>query len=161
MTRVLVGSMVLVTACLIGCGGDSSKPDLFAVDGVVNFKGAPVEGATVTFSSAAAPRSATGMTDSSGNFRLTSYDTNDGAIVGEHMITISKSASAGAASGVMTQENAKEMMSKNIGMMSGGKMSEMKPESVLPVKYADAKTSGEKRTVSATEGNSFKFELTE
>lgn len=162
MIRSLVLSLVFLTPCLVGCGGASGRPDLYKVTGTVTFKGAPVEGANVTFSptSAEASRSAAGATDASGKFSLTTFDTNDGAIAGEHLVTIVKVASGGD-SGVITEANAKEMMARNMGTMSSGKTSEVKPELVLPAKYADAKTSGEKRTVSASDANDFKFELTE
>ena len=48
-----------------------------------------------------------------------------------------------------------------MGTMNAGQASAEKAEFSLPAKYADAQTSGEKRTVSATETNDFKFDLTE
>ena len=161
MIRALVLTLVLTTPFLVGCGGGASgRPDLHKVTGTVTFKGSPVEGANVTFSSATSPRSATGATDASGKFSLTTFDTNDGAVVGEHAVTITKVAS-GNESGAMSEANAKEMMAKNMGTMGAGKSAETMPEMELPAKYADAKTSGEKRTVSASETNDFKFDLTE
>ena len=160
MIRTLLLSLALVMPCFVGCGGASDRPELFKVTGSVTFKGAPVEGATVTFSCPTASRSASGVTDASGKFSLTSFDTNDGAIAGEHAVTIIKLAS-GNQSEVISEANAKEMMAKNMGTMTAGKTSESKPELVLPAKYADAKTSNEKRTVSATDVNDFKFDLTE
>ncbi|MDA1229955.1 MAG: hypothetical protein O2856_04205 [Planctomycetota bacterium] len=91
---------------------------------------------------------------------MQTFDTNDGAIAGEHVVTIVKVASGGQG-GAITEANAKEMMAKNMGMAKDGKAAEVKPDLVLPAKYADAKTSGEKRTVSTTESNDFKFDLTE
>ena len=161
MIRALVLTSVLVTPFLVGCGGASGRPELHKVTGTVTFKAIPVEGANVTFSCATSPRSATGATDANGKFSLTTFDTNDGAVVGEHSVTITKVAS-GTESGAMSEANAKEMMAKNMGTVNAEKSSEtnnLKME--LPTKYADAKTSGEKRTVSATDANDFKFDLTE
>lgn len=160
MIRSLVLSLVLFTPCLLGCGGASGRPDLHKVTGTVTFKGTPVEGADVVFASETSPRSAAGKTDASGKFSLTTFDTNDGAVAGEHVVTIIKVA-AGGSGAVLSEANAKEMMAKNMGTMNAGQASVEKPELVLPSKYADAKTSGEKRTVSATETNDFKFDLTE
>ncbi len=160
MIRSLLILLVLVTPCLVGCGGASDRPELYKVTGTVTFKGAPVEQANITFSSKGSSRSALGVTDSSGKFSLTSFDTNDGATVGEHVVTIVKVASGGPGE-AMSEANAKEMMAKNMGTMNAGQASAEKPEFSLPAKYADAKTSGEKRTVSATETNDFKFDLTE
>lgn len=160
MIRVLVLSSVLVMPCVVGCGAASDRQELFKVTGTVTFKGAPVEGATVTFSSPTASRSAKGDTDANGKFSLTTFDTNDGAIAGEHAITIVKVASAGS-SGATTEANAIEMMKKNMGTINPEKTAESRPQTVLPARYADAKTSKEKRTVSATDVNDFKFDLTE
>ena len=59
------------------------------VNGKVLYKGAPVTDATVTFMADGAPRAATGMTNMNGEFQLTTFDNNDGAIVGEHKVTVS------------------------------------------------------------------------
>ena len=159
MNRSLILALVLGTPYLVGCDGASGRPDLHKVTGTVTFKGEPVEGANITFASATS-RSASGVTDASGKFALGTFDTNDGAVAGEHTVTIVKVAAEGQ-SGEITQANAMEMMAKNVGAMSSGKTAEQKPEMVLPAKYADAKTSGEKRTVSAADSNDFKFDLTE
>jgi hypothetical protein len=160
MIRILVTTCVLICASMMGCGGGAARPELVPVSGTVLFKGEPVEGATVTFSNKDAPRSAQGVTDASGKFRLTSYDTNDGAVPGEHAVTITKAAAVeGPAQ--MTQENAMEMMKRNTGAMQAGNLSDQKPAMVLPEKYADAKTSGETRTVAKGDANDFKFDLQE
>lgn len=150
---------LIALSVLAGCGGAADRPDLVPVKGTVLLNGQPVSGATVTFSNEKAPRSAQGVTDAEGKFQLTSYDTNDGAIEGEHSITITKAAAVSDSSQI-TQANAMEMMKKNTGAMKG-KLSDQKPEMVLPAKYADAKTSGEKRTVKKGDSNDFKLELTE
>jgi hypothetical protein len=160
MIRSLLASCILFTLFAYGCSSDSGRPELVPVQGSVTFKGAPVEGATVTFFSEKSPRPASGVTDATGKFKLTSYDTNDGAVAGEHTVAISK-ASAASQAPAMTKENMKEKMANDIKMMSGGKMSDIKPQLDLPAKYADAKTSGEKRTVVKGDLNDFKFELTE
>jgi hypothetical protein len=160
MLRTLVATLILVLPCLPGCGGGADRPALLPVSGTVLFKGQPVEGATVSFSNEKASRSAQGVTDANGKFKLTSYDTNDGAIAGEHVVTISKAAAVSDDS-QMTQANAMEMMKKKMDGMKGKNMSDQKPEMLLPAKYADGKTSGEKRTVKSGDSNDFKFELTE
>ena len=160
MIRTLVGTFAIVIPCFIGCGGSSGRPDLVAVQGTVTFKGSPVEGATVTFYSDKAPRPANGVTNSSGKFQLTTYDTNDGAVPGEHTVSIAKVAGAGQSAAV-TQENMQEKMKKDMAMMAGGKISDVKVELELPASYANAQTSKELRTVVAGDANNFKFDLTE
>lgn len=143
-----------------GCGGDAPKdaPTLFPVSGKVTYKGAPVEGATVSFSSPKSPRVATGQTDAQGVYKLTTKSSNDGAVEGEHVVTIRKVVAAAGAT-QMTPEDYAKMMSGNktgappiqVDNSNGG----------LPAKYADGATSGLKRTVVAGDDNTFDIELTD
>ena len=115
----------LASVLLAGCGGAAKdKPKCAAVSGTVTYKGQPVEGATVSFWTDKAPRAATGQTDAKGIFKLTTFDPNDGAIVGSHTVTVTKAA-AGA------PVNAADMA-------TGKPAAEVKD--ALPAKYADAKT---------------------
>jgi len=162
MIRKLVAVLVLGTSVLAGCGGGADRPAMVPVSGTVNYNGSPVEGATVTFASETSPRSSTGETDSSGKFRLTTFDTNDGAPAGEYIVTITKfeaeatmDTSAGG-----SPEKMKEMMDKQRSMMSGAAAVPV-PKAKLPTKYADGKTSGEKRKVVAGDANDFNFTLTD
>ena len=163
MIRALVATLVLVTPFFVGCGGGGNdRPDLVPVMGTVTFKGSPVEGATVTFSNEKSPRSAKGITDSTGEFQLTTFDTNDGAVAGEHDVTISKveATSDGAMSPGMSKEQMMEKMNEQTEKMKGN-VTQFVAKSTLPGKYADVKTSGLTRTVVGNDANDFKFELTE
>ena len=78
---------------LAGCSGapkDPHRKPTVPVTGIVKYKGAPLEGATVTFVMEADPVPAFGKTDAEGKFKLTTYDEGDGAIVGVHTVAISK-----------------------------------------------------------------------
>lgn len=163
MNRGIFVCFVLGSSVLIGCGGGSDRPEMIPVSGTVTYNGAPVEGATVSFGSAGAKnRSPSGVTDSSGKFKLTTFDTNDGASVGDYVVTIAKfeaEAATDMAAG-SSPEKMKEMMDKQQAMMSGKAAAE-KPKAILPTKYADGKTSGETRKVVAGEANDFTFALTD
>jgi hypothetical protein len=123
------------------------------VSGKVIYKGQPVEGAIVTFMSEGASRTATGMTDAQGAFKLTTYDTDDGAIVGKHAVSISKATPASSAPTPATAENLASATA------SGEGISQFVPEQVLPAKYADPKLSGLTREVVAGDTNDFTFDL--
>ncbi len=84
---VLGFGCVLLTGCF---GGDGNERPTAPVKVSVTYKSKPVSGATVQFLSAENPQPAVGMTDASGNCSLTTYKTNDGAIVGNNLVTISK-----------------------------------------------------------------------
>lgn len=75
-----------VTLLASGCGG---KNKLHKVDGVVTYKGEPLAGATVQFipqEGKGAP--ASGVTGDDGSFRLTTFNTGDGAKPGDYKVVI-------------------------------------------------------------------------
>jgi len=69
----------------VGCGGPG-KP--VKVEGVVTLDDKPLPGATVTFVPKDKGRSASGLTESDGSFRLTTFRTEDGALPGEYKVII-------------------------------------------------------------------------
>jgi hypothetical protein len=86
--------LVVVVGLLLlpGCGGPSMAP----VRGQVTCNGKPVKDAAITFSPV--PKSeedkepgkpATGFTDGEGNYVLSTYKPLDGALVGQHRVTVS------------------------------------------------------------------------
>lgn len=85
----LAGLTLLVTA---GCGGSGdSNPPTYPVSGVVTYQGAPVEGATVAFSTITEPiQSSSGVTDSEGRYQLSTFNADDGAQPGNYKIRVFK-----------------------------------------------------------------------
>jgi hypothetical protein len=99
-TRTTIAAHVVVAAAaLLGC--EKSPYELAPARGVVTLNGKPVPTGTVMFSpiakedglNAGAP--AFGAIQSDGTFVLTTYQDNDGAIVGEHWVTINNRSTAG------------------------------------------------------------------
>src|SRR5260370_29576410 len=84
----LVGSVlsaVILTAA--GCGGAKTVK----VEGIVTLDGKPLPGATVSFMPVDESRSArvaSGQSDADGNFRLTTFRTDDGALPGEYKVIV-------------------------------------------------------------------------
>jgi hypothetical protein len=71
----------------VGCGGGPGKTA--KVEGVLTLDGKPVPGVTIIFMPVAKDgRSASGRTDEDGNFRLTTYSTDDGALPGEYKVVV-------------------------------------------------------------------------
>jgi hypothetical protein len=120
--------MLLGLFLLAGCGGRGVE--LAPVEGVVLFDGKPIDGAGVMFQPVGGGRPAIGTTDSEGKFRLSTFDPGDGAIVGDHLVAVSK-----AESGGVPMEN---------GLESTIKMS---AKFFLPARYAAPKQSGLTATV--------------
>jgi hypothetical protein len=56
----------------------------------VTYRGRPVAGAAVAFLAQGVSRPASGDTNDSGEFRLTTFEPNDGAVAGAHTVTVTK-----------------------------------------------------------------------
>ncbi len=88
----------VVSVLLASCGG-SGRPPVYPVSGSLKVKGAPATGAFVVFHPrgeqdrrALKPHGRVGL---DGTFRLTTFDTNDGAPEGEYAVTVVWPAEAG------------------------------------------------------------------
>jgi hypothetical protein len=145
LSCLALASLLATVGCSSG-GGDqwtAQRPKTYPVQGVVRFKGKPVDGATVVFNSAEANRAAAGLTDSEGRFTLTTFDSGDGAVAGPQQVRISK---------VKTEQS-----SGNPELT----VAPPKETHLLPAKYADFNTSGLTADVKPDGENHFDFDLTE
>ncbi|MCA9188574.1 MAG: carboxypeptidase-like regulatory domain-containing protein [Pirellulaceae bacterium] len=127
-------ALSFVVACLLvltGCG--DGRPRRVHVSGVVTFEGTPVEGAHVMFTPTGA-RPASARTDADGRFELRTFDENDGAVIGTHLVTI-----------------AKKKFGQDPYAAAG---------SALPERYGRTDTSGLSAEVTADGPNDFRFDLT-
>jgi hypothetical protein len=93
-TAMTLVASVCVVLSAAGCsGGDPNQPKLGRVYGTVSYKGKPVEGGHVVFTPSAEKGGATGQTAtgeiaSDGSYELTTFNTGDGAILGQHIATV-------------------------------------------------------------------------
>lgn len=121
----------LVALAPFGCSKGGSGVNLAPVKGTVTMGGKPVEGAVVSFNMESAPRVAVGETDANGNYSLMMFDKDDGAVVGQNVVTIT-GAEVAAAPPTSSDEYAKVM-----GI--GGTAPPKTTKTVIPSKYADLK----------------------
>jgi len=149
----VIGLCYLLSAVVVaGCSHSwaSNRPGTVPVEGLVNYKGAPVAGATVTFMAIArGGRGATGLTDSSGHFRLTTFEPRDGAIPGNYRVKIAKTVT------VETPSAEKVDPYKSMGRPPLPHVE----RDLLPKKYKQDTTSGLTAEVRASGKNVFKFDL--
>ena len=82
--------IALLVLCLCSCSASSDQKEVYEVTGKVTFGGGPVAKATVMFSPLDKQPVATGITDNDGVYRLTTYDSFDGAAAGKYDVLISK-----------------------------------------------------------------------
>jgi hypothetical protein len=74
-----------------GCSGEALEP-VYPVSGTITSKGKPVEGAIVAFTptTPGVGISASGVTDASGTYKLTTRMSGDGAAAGKYDVTVAK-----------------------------------------------------------------------
>jgi len=92
MIRLVLVSLLVVSVVVIaGCTPREQRLPTFPVTGRVVYDGKPVANASLVFHAISAigdapkPR---GKTDANGDFKLTTYDTEDGAPAGEYRVTV-------------------------------------------------------------------------
>lgn len=148
MSRRVVSVVLVcfVVASIVTIGGCSkrrgNRPQTFPVQGVVTMGGEPLAGATVMFNPIASGGSgAIALTDEQGRYKLTTFDSGDGAVAGEYRVAFVKTI-------FPKQEGVDPMVA-----MSGD------PKNVLPLKFADSATSGFTATVAEGPDNAFDFAL--
>lgn len=81
----VVAMMMLIVALEAGCG---SRPALLPAEGLVTLDGKPLADAAVVFQPKVGGRPASARTDASGRFKVGTYTPRDGALPGEHTVTI-------------------------------------------------------------------------
>lgn len=114
-----------------GCG--KAKPATAPVIGRVLLDGEPIAAAAVMFEPLDGGVPARGSTGGDGSFTLSTFARDDGALVGRHRVSISKFVTEGVAANELGLEAAPGLQ----------------PKAVLPVRYADPRTSGLEATVEA------------
>ena len=120
-----------------GCGVDANRPRVVPVSGKVSQKGNPLTAGEIVFIPAGGTNGsgghiATGQIGSDGTYRLTTFNTGDGAVLGTHKVTV-------------VVRSAGEM--KKMNDLGGGKIAYKLPPSMLPPKYSSADSTPLKYTV--------------
>jgi hypothetical protein len=165
--RLAVGTC-LVVGLLAGCNSSGTLP----VTGKVTKGGQPVSGALVTFVPQGADgQPASGTTDDSGTYKLTTFVHGDGALPNSYKVAVTKFAGAAAAdastaAGGGTQYSESDvdaayraMEAKGVDVTNPKGVEEARNE--LPAKYANAESSGLTAEVTSGGTNSFDFDVSE
>lgn len=161
--------MCLVGGVLSGCSLNSSGT--LAVTGKVTKGGQPVSGAAVTFVPTATDgKAASGTTDASGAYKLTTFVNGDGALPGSYKVTITKF----AGSEVPATESGKQATPEDVnaiykamqeqgkyGPGSDAKNKSNQPKNEIAAKFAKAETSGLAAEVKKDATNAVDFDVSE
>ncbi len=102
-------AVALISAQLLGCTGNDGKLDLVSVKGKVTLDGKPYGPATLTLQPTAGVEGdkrpvVGGVVEADGSYALTTYETGDGAPVGEYTATLGAPQSSGDGTTDPTQE---------------------------------------------------------
>jgi len=131
----------------VGCGPSSNKwtdmrQPVFKASGVVLLDGKALEGAEVVFHAPEIGLTATGRTDATGTFKLTTYEEGDGFIEGTHSVSISKRVWIEKPTRYDSQEEPQKALF---------------PQELLAVKFTKHETSQLQATIEKRGKNSFEF----
>lgn len=118
------------------------------VVGTVTYRGQPVAGAKISFMTVGAPRSATGTSDATGRFALSTFSEGDGALVGSHIVTVFKPKVDVAIAGPDPNLD-REAYLAAMDAAAQKAMQSQAIESALPAKYSDSTKSGLRVVVGA------------
>lgn len=150
-----VGCLLLSLPLVLGCGGSVAPPaPVYPVSGTVKYNGQPVVGADVTFYNAEAGRSAFGRTNEDGEYQLSTFSSNDGAVAGKQVVTILK---VEPPPPVVSEPSVESQDYVPPGI--GQDIAPVKPKSGIPEKYGKAETSGLIAVVNADAPNKIDFDL--
>lgn len=133
----VLGFLVLGVVGL-GCGG----PKPVKVSGVITLNGEPVEGANVQFVPMDdSKRPATGFTDKTGKFELTSFENKDGALPGEYKVVVIYNPPVETEAGAKTEQVMRQVMDIQ------RKEAKKKPKYVIPREVTSAATTSLRQKV--------------
>jgi len=145
-------TLLLVGLAIVGCAGGEGAGTRLAthkVSGKVTQGGAPVPGATVTFSPMKnGDPGASGITDAQGMYSLTTYDANDGAVEGDYKVLVTKSAPVASGPSIAHDPTGQTRSPSPSGHGGGGAAAAAAGGgSLLPEKYARASDTPLMKTV--------------
>lgn len=143
--------ILVAIVAIAGCGGSTgadNRPETATGEGVLSFKGDPVEGATVVLAPefpGATAYTASAITESDGSFTLSSFPPDEGVVPGTYLVGVSKveASTAAAAEPAGGHEEYVPVETKNL----------------LPAKYSDPNSSGLKIEIPAGGASDLKLDL--
>ena len=152
-TRILAVVISTVTFVAWGCGSGLKTPPMGKVEGKITYKGNPIPKGTVTFfpvegKGNEAGQPAIGEIQPNGSFELTTYDTGDGAVLGQHKaIVVARSEAVEK----IPEGTIPSQLPQDLKKQQG-------PKPLVPEKYMDPEKTPLRYTVRAG-ANDFAIEL--
>ncbi len=143
---------LLAVALLLAGAGCSGADKPVKVEGTVTLDGKPLAGATVSFEpeDQQGGHSANGFTDKDGHFKLTTYNTGDGALRGNYNVVVTKTEAAeGSGAPAGSQEDIKKFMREGgyLKSLAKAQTQAKAPKKSVPARYGRADKTPLKYTV--------------
>lgn len=161
MFKSLNCCVLLLCVFATGCGGGLGT---VPAGGSVTVDGKPAEGVLVLFTpDSPEGMPASGVTDATGTFKLTTEINGDGALPGAYKVAISKYEETGPDVPEGEEGQTAEEMDMDAIYAAVEKGGDIKSKRVVAAKYGSAATSGLTATIEDKEeegANSFTFEVT-
>ncbi len=159
---IRLGSVCALILSLAGCGNEVGIAT-YPVTGTVTQKGKALEGAIVAFTPSAGGPVASGVTDASGVYKLTTRSSGDGAAAGKYMVTIAKYDKKPPAKAPPKSEKETDPSDitteypEGYNEMQASEIAAAVSKNLLPAKYAQTATSKLEADVNQTGENKFDF----
>jgi hypothetical protein len=150
--------LVVVLGLLGGCSRNSGRPETAPVTGRITYRGEPVRGATVAFIGERAPRFGSGLTDDDGRFQISTFENGDGAVLGKHLVTVTKADASSSTDVPVDKSLSPEERGRATEEAFERALQRGPLRSLLPKKYSDPNTTDIRLEVLPGE-NDFKIEL--
>jgi hypothetical protein len=146
MKSICSAAVFLSALLLAGCGKNvDGRLPTYKVIGTVKYKGQLLEGADVILQFPAHTKASFARTNSSGEFRLGTYEKEDGALAGEAFITVTKWEQLPPSNALVAGDPGYDP--------NKAYTAEKEPKLLVPQKYSDFKTSGLKVVIEAKNSN--------
>ena len=160
MSRYLLYLTIAVVLTATGCGGGGTSPRkaVYTATGSIKVFGAPLGGATVAFAPLDNQPTAFGTTDDQGNFKLTTYDYQDGAAAGKFKVIVSKTAPT-AEDGTTTDGGEDHEAAEATMGGHDAKGAAASKVSLLPAQYNSIESTPLTAEVKSSGDNVFDFDL--
>jgi len=164
----ILASFVAALA-MTGCGSGDDHPDTANASGSVTYQGVPMPGALVTFSPLDEGGSpAFGTTNNQGQFTLSTFGFDDGAVPGNYKVTVSKMQGTAQGDEGSTEEDPGAaylaMEAQGVDVIGGTGDGEVgagaaESQDLLPIKYKSKDTTPFTEEVPADGKDDYMFAL--
>ncbi len=147
--------LLVVAIAAAGCsGGATNRDPVYKVRGKVTYLGKPVAAADLTFNNDEMKRSAFGRTNDNGEYELTTFSANDGAVAGKHSVTIIQ-VPVPPTTPTLPETDSADYAPPEFNVSTDP----VRPKTTLPEKYATPATSGLIAVVNEDGENVIDFDL--